>query len=133
MRRSRLSYAGWLLAVIAAGLASRSARASILPEFVTAYAGDTLWALMVFLILGFLLPGARILPLAGAALGIAFAVEFSQLCEAGWLSRIRETRLGALVLGKGWVGTDLLCYTAGVGIGVAGEMVRGRCRVIRDR
>lgn len=97
------------------------------------YAGDTLWALMVFLGLGFLFPAARTPVLAGAALGIAFAVEFSQLCEADWLNRIRATRLGALVLGKGWVATDLLCYAVGVGIGAVGEVVGRKCRVISDQ
>lgn len=133
MRRSRIAYAGWVGAVIAAGLASRSARVSILPDFVTAYAGDTLWALMVFLLLGLLFPNARTAVLAGSALGIAFAVEFSQLCEADWLNRIRATRLGALLLGKGWVATDLLCYAVGVGIGVLGEIGGGKCRVPSDQ
>lgn len=132
MRRSRLAYAGWVAAVIVAGLASRSPRTSFLPDFVTIYAGDTLWALMVFLILGFLFPGARTAVLAGAALGLSFAVEFSQLCEADWLNRIRATRIGALALGKGWVVTDLLCYAVGVGIGLMGEIGTEKCRVIRD-
>ena len=121
MRRSRFAYAGWVTAVIAAGLASRSSRAAFLPAFVTDYAGDTLWALMVFLGLGLVFSNARTGVLAGAALGIAFGVEFSQLWEADWLNQIRATRAGALVLGKGWVATDLLCYAVGVGIGVLGE------------
>ena len=88
-----------------------------------------MWALMVFLGLGLLFPSARTTVLAASALGIAFAVEFSQLCEADWLSRIRSTRAGALVLGKGWVATDLLCYAVGVGIGVVGEVAGRKCRV----
>ena len=127
--RSRLVTAGWLAVVIAAGLASRSSRTFFLPDLVTTYAGDTLWASMVFLILGFVVPGARTVVLAGAALGIAFAVEFSQLCEADWLNRVRATRVGALVLGKGWVASDLLCYVVGVGIAVAGEMLGKRFRL----
>lgn len=119
--------------VIAAGLGSRSPRASFLPDFVATYAGDGLWALMVFLGLGFLFPSARTAVLAGSALGIAFAVEFSQLCEADWLNRIRATRAGALVLGKGWVATDLLCYAVGVGIGVLGEIGVRKCRGISDQ
>ncbi len=133
MRRRRIAYAGWVAVVIAAGLASRSAGASFLPDFATAYAGDTLWALMVFLALGFLFPGARTAVLAGSALGISFAVEFSQLCEMDWLKQIRATRVGALMLGQGWVATDLLCYAVGVGIGVAGEVGWRKCRVISDR
>ncbi len=127
--RNRWVRAGWLALVIAAGLGSRSAGASVLPGWVAAYAGDTLWALMVFLGLGLLFPAARTGILAAAALGISFAVEFSQLWEANWLDRIRATRPGALVLGRGWVATDLLCYAVGVGIGVAGEVVGRKCRV----
>jgi Protein of unknown function (DUF2809) len=126
-------YAGWVALVVAAGLGSRSSRASFLPDFVAAYAGDTLWALMVFLGLGFLVPAARTWQLAVVALGIAFAVEFSQLCEAAWLNRIRSTRAGALVLGKGWVATDLLCYAAGVGIGVLGEGMGRKGRVSSEQ
>lgn len=131
--RNRIARAGWLALVIAAGLGSRSAGASFLPDRITDYAGDTLWALMVFLILGLLFPAARTGVLAAAALGISFAVEFSQLWDADWLNRIRATRAGALVLGRGWVATDLLCYAAGVGIGVAGEMAGRKCRVPNDR
>ena len=130
MRRSRLAYAVWVVVVIAAGLASRSPRASFLPDFVTSFAGDTLWALMVFLMLGFLFPRARTGVLAVAALGIAFAVELSQFCEADWLNRIRATRLGALAMGRGWVATDLLCYAVGAGIGAVGEMAGRKYRAI---
>ena len=128
-RRNRIARAGWLALVIAAGLGSRSAGASFLPDWITDYAGDTLWALMVFLILGLLFPAARTGVLAAAALGISFAVEFSQLWDADWLNRIRATRAGALVLGRGWVATDLWCYSVGVGLGVAAEVVGRKCRV----
>lgn len=121
MRRNRWVYAGWIAVVIAAGLASRSRAAAGLPDLIAAYAGDTLWALMVFLMLGFIFPGARIGLLAAAAVGIAFAVEFSQLVQVDWLERIRSTRPGALVLGRGFLATDLLCYLAGVALGVVGE------------
>lgn len=123
MQRNRLVYAGWIGASIALGLLSRSARArAFLPEFLRTYAGDTLWALMVFLGLGLVFPRAKTGVIALAALGIAFAVEFSQLYEAEWINRIRATRVGGLVLGRGWVTTDLICYATGVALGAMGEM-----------
>jgi hypothetical protein len=121
MRRSRWRQAGWIVVVIAAGLASRSWAAAVLPDFIAAHAGDTLWALMVFLMLGFAFPGARTAVLAAAAVGVSFVVEFSQLVHVEWLDRLRATRAGALVLGRGFLATDLLCYLAGVALGVAGE------------
>jgi len=133
MQRSRLVYAGWIAVVIAVGLASRSARVGVfLPEFVRAYAGDTLWALMMFLGLGLVFPRTRTGGIALAALGISFAVEFSQLYQAEWIDRIRATTIGGLVLGRGWVATDLICYAVGVGIGAVGETLK-KCRGISER
>jgi hypothetical protein len=130
MQRNRLVYAGWIIAVIAAGLLSRSPEAgAFLPAFVRTYAGDALWALMVFLGLGLMFPRARTGALALAAVGIAFAVEISQLYEADWINGIRATRIGGLVLGRGWVTTDLICYSVGVVLGAMGEKIR----VLRER
>jgi hypothetical protein len=136
MKRNRLVYGGWLAVVIGVGMMSRSTRAGeFLPEFVRAYAGDTLWALMVFLGLGLVFPRARTGVIALAALGISFAVEFSQLYQADWIDRIRATRVGGLVLGRGWVATDLICYAVGVAIGAVGEGLKKfasfQCEVFR--
>jgi len=121
------------VAVIAMGLVSRSAGArAFLPEFVRTYAGDTLWALMVFLGLGIVFPRARTGTIVLAAIGIAFAVEFSQLYETDWINRIRAMRIGGLALGRGWVTTDLVCYTVGVALGALAETWK-KCRGIRDR
>jgi len=83
---------------------------------VARYAGDTLWAAMVFWLLAIVWPRARTRGLAIGALGIALGVEVSQLYHAGWIDAIRQTRLGALVLGSGFLWSDLACYTVGVGV-----------------
>ena len=85
------------------------------------YAGDTLWALMVFLLVSTLLAGRPILLRAVITLALAFLVEISQLYHAPWIDAIRQTTLGGLVLGFGFLWTDLACYTAGVMIGVIAE------------
>ncbi|RYD24244.1 MAG: DUF2809 domain-containing protein [Verrucomicrobiaceae bacterium] len=126
MRRNRLLYAVWIAMVIVIGLATRSRRTSFLPDFIRDYAGDTLWALMVFLLLGFIFPRTRTVTLTIAALAISFSVEFSQIYQADWINEIRATRIGALVLGRGWVPVDLLCYTVGVIIGLIGEILANR-------
>lgn len=100
---------------IAAGLASRR-YPELLPEFVARYAGDTLWAAMVFWLLAMLWPRARTRGLAIGALGIAVGVELSQLYHSPWIDTIRETRLGALALGSGFLWSDLACYAVGVGV-----------------
>lgn len=103
-----------LLSVIVLGLASRK-----LPVFSALFGnspGDALWAVMVFVGLALVFPRTRTVPLAIAALSIAFAVEFLQLYQAPWIQQIRATTLGHLALGSTFYWPDLLAYTVGVGI-----------------
>lgn len=121
--RDRWLYAALLGVVIAAGLASRSALAVHLPVFVATYAGDTLWALTVFLGLGLVFRRVRPSLIASMALVFAFSVEASQLYQADWINAIRSNRLGALLLGNGFKWSDLACYTVGVAIGFTVETI----------
>jgi hypothetical protein len=121
MHRPRLIYVFAILIVIAAGLASRSPTAAHLPHFLATYSGDTLWALTVFLILGFIFQKAPTITLAAAAVAISFSVEFSQLYQAPWIIQLRQTLPGKLLLGAGFLWSDLLCYLSGIAIGVMAE------------
>src|SRR5262245_11374615 len=125
--RRRPVYLAAIVVVIAAGLASRRFRSS-LPAFIGDYAGDTLWALMVFLGLALLLPKASTVRLAGVALLIAYLDELSQLYHAPWIRAIRRNWAGGLLLGDQFVWSDLLCYTAGVLMGAAAEVLVGHFR-----
>jgi len=111
--RSRTLCAGLLLLTVATGLASRRFPAWQ-PELVSRYAGDTLWAAMVFWGLALLGPRAKTLALSGGAIAIAWVVELSQLYRAPWLDAVRATRMGALALGQGFLWSDLACYVLGV-------------------
>ncbi|MFP2926427.1 DUF2809 domain-containing protein [Pyxidicoccus sp. 3LG] len=113
VRRARLTTLVLAVLVLLLGLASRS-KSLPWPAFFAAYAGDTLWALLVFLLLRFVAPGRPALHVAGAALAFSFAVELSQLYQAPWLNAVRRTLPGRLVLGAGFLWSDLVCYTAGV-------------------
>jgi Protein of unknown function (DUF2809) len=107
-----------LLAIVCMlGLGSRHF-ASNLPAVVATYAGDTLWALALFLFLGLILYRVSTGRIAALALVISLLVEVSQLYHAPWIDSIRRTRLGGLVLGFGFLWSDLVCYAAGVGLGV---------------
>jgi hypothetical protein len=114
-----------LLLVPVLGLGSRS-RAAWLPDFIAAYAGDTLWAAMVYFCLVFLLPRLALRHAAIAALALSFLVEFSQLYHAPWLDVLRAHKLGALLLGRGFLGSDLLCYTAGVALAAGTDLLLPR-------
>ncbi|MFT5130988.1 MAG: hypothetical protein ACI8W8_004621 [Rhodothermales bacterium] len=132
MRRHRPTYAGLIVLMVILGLASRSPMAELLPKFVGTYAGDTLWALMIFLLLGFVWREASTAKLATAAMAFAFGIELSQLYQADWINAIRDTRLGGLVLGFGFKWSDLLCYTLGCGLGVCCELRSSRSSLLQD-
>ena len=78
--RHRTTYALWVGLVIILGLASRSDVVA-LPPIVAKYVGDALWALMLFLGLGFILPTRRTLSVAVLSVAVSCAVEFSQRGE----------------------------------------------------
>ena len=120
MRRSQPLYVLLVLAVIAAGLASRR-YPDLLPAQLGKYPGDALWALMVLLLIGLARPSWPVGRVAAAALATSFAVEFSQLYQADWINAIRHTTLGHLVLGSTFNALDLLAYTAGVAVGAVAE------------
>ena len=89
-----------------------------LPGFISVYAGDTLWSLAAFLGIGLVLPRASTRTIALLAISFSVAVEISQFYHAPWIDSIRQTTLGGLVLGFGFLWNDLACYAVGVGLGV---------------
>lgn len=122
MLKIRLAYAIAAAVVIVAGLASRKYRLE-LPLILGEYGGDTLWALMVFLLISVVMPGNPLKMRATAALIISFFVEFSQLYQASWIVSIRQTKLGGLILGHGFLWTDFICYFVGIVIGAFSESI----------
>ncbi len=106
------------------GIGSRR-YAHALPWFLAAYAGDTLWALAAFLGIGLILPRASTRKIAILAMTFSVAIELSQLYHAPWIDSIRNTTIGGLTLGFGFLWSDLVCYAFGVGLGVAIEILSG--------
>ena len=119
---TRVRYMLCAVAVVALGLGTRR-YGTYLPAFVARYAGDTLWALMVFLGLGIMAPKTPTLYRAILSLVVSYAVEFSQLYHEPWIDSLRHTTLGGLVLGFGFLWSDLACYTVGVVAGAAIDAV----------
>ena len=117
MKRNRIHYLILIIGTIIIGLASRF-YSKYLPEFVNLGLGDTLWALMVYWILGFFFSRISIARLAFLSLSVCFLVEFSQLIQADWINAIRNNTLGALILGRGFLWSDLIAYSLGVGLGM---------------
>jgi len=111
--RSRTSYWTLLVTTIGLGLATRNPHLRF-PDVMATYGGDTLWAAMVYWLLALWRPRAPIPVRTAAALCIATAVECSQLYRAPWIMALRDHPLGALVLGQGFLWSDLVCYAVGV-------------------
>ena len=122
VKRNRAIYIILTVTVILSGLASRKYQ-EFLPSFLAEYSGDTLWALMIFLISGFFFSYNSTLLNAAVALLFCFAVEFSQLYQAEWINMIRQTKIGGLILGYGFLWSDLLCYAAGISAGAIIEIL----------
>ncbi|KAA6449406.1 ribosomal maturation YjgA family protein [Bacillus swezeyi] len=112
-KRSRIWQASLTLAAMAAGLLSR--KMSGMPDIVNSYAGDALWALMIFFGFGFLFNRAATKTVALAALSFCYLIEFSQLYHAPWIDHLRAAPLGGLILGYGFLWSDLLAYLLGTG------------------
>ncbi len=118
--RRPLAYIGLLAMTIALGVGSRRF-GSVLPGFIATYAGDMLWALALFLVLGLVLPRVATARVAVLALAGSLLVELSQLYHAPWIDSVRQTTIGGLVLGFGFLWSDLACYAMGIGLGVTLE------------
>lgn len=106
--KKRLAYLGMLLFVIVLGLLSR--KLATVPLAV----GDGLWAVAVYLAWRVFIPDWQAKQVFGLALFTAFAVEFSQLLTWSWLVELRQTTLGHLLLGQGFLWSDLLAYSVGL-------------------
>lgn len=125
---SRLLYGFLITIVISIGICTRE-YPILFPMWFGKYAGDTLWALMVFLCIGFIFNKWLIRKVAAAALAFSFLIEISQLYHKPWIDSIRLTRLGSLILGYGFLWSDLVCYTVGIMIGALLEIVLSVIRI----
>ena len=73
------------------------------------------------LLVSILLAGRTCAFRACIAIVSAYLVEVSQLYHAPWIDTIRQTTLGGLVLGHGFLWSDFACYSVGVTAGVVAE------------
>ncbi|PPQ16266.1 DUF2809 domain-containing protein [Bradyrhizobium sp. AC87j1] len=116
--RTSLIRAALALAVIVCGLSLRWYGFPLgLPAFVVKYGGSLLWATMVFLLVGVLLPRLSRSGLAAIALVIAVVVEFSRLVNTPLLDAFRLTTAGALLLGRIFSLWNLVAYAVGIAFG----------------
>jgi len=129
---SRSIHLALLVPTVALGLLSRTSVAAKTWPFFAEYGGDTLWAAALFFLIG-LAVGPR-LPLpqrAVLAVLLSFVVECSQLYHAPWIDALRATLPGKLILGQGFLWSDLLCYACGVLLALTVELAAQRAGPVR--
>ena len=115
MRRNRILYLILTIITIILGLLSRKVQG--LPQIISSYSGDALWALMVFFLFSFLFNKKSTIFILVISIIFSYGIEISQLYHAPWIDSIRATTLGGLILGFGFLWSELICYTVGIVIG----------------
>ncbi len=108
MNKLRLKYLLCVVAVIAAGLVSRKM------AFIPLWLGDALWAVMIYLLMRMIFIHTSVIKIAAWSLTFCFAIEISQVYQAPWINHIRSTLIGHLILGQGFLWSDLIAYTVGI-------------------
>ena len=99
------------------GLLSRT---NLTPKIIYPYLGDYLYAILYFLILGFLFNAQKTIQVTLTSIFLCFFIETSQLCQQDWINNIRSYKIGGLILGHGFLWTDIISYSLG---GITGYFV----------
>lgn len=120
MKKTRLLYFLLLIGIIILGLLSRKIEA--VPLFV----GDLLYAQLVYFIMRFVFINTKPLKIALLSLLTCYGIEICQLCQVQWLADIRSTQIGRLILGQGFLWSDMAAYTLGIAIAYGIETYRNR-------
>ena len=91
------------------------ANKQLFPQLINIWLGDALYAFMMFYIIAFFFTCRPAKTKGLTALIVCYGIELSQLYQAGWINTIRHTLPGRLILGSGFLWSDLMAYLAGIG------------------
>ncbi|MBO4598797.1 MAG: DUF2809 domain-containing protein [Bacteroidaceae bacterium] len=83
-------------------------------SFIPAETGDALWAMMIFCLWRIILQNKKLSVVAIASLVHCYLVEFSQMITWRWLVSFRQTFIGHMMLGQGFLWIDLIAYSVGI-------------------
>jgi Protein of unknown function (DUF2809) len=112
MLNLRLRYTGYAVALIAIALGLRRAW-SALPYWINVWIGDFLWGVMLYCVMvALFLPRNRWAATLWLVL-FCWVIEASQAWHTAWLDAFRDTTIGGLLLGHGFLWSDIAAYTAG--------------------
>ncbi len=115
MQRNLKIYIPIILLLLALGLPSRTIP-QFFPAWYVTYAGDFLWATLFFFLycLVFRLTTWQAFWIT---LATTYFIEFTQLFHPPWLTWLRSFKLIGLVIGYGFIWSDIVAYTLGISLG----------------
>lgn len=109
----RIKYLIITFIVMVMGLLSRKFM-FIFPKTIAPFVGDMLWAMMIYFGFRFVFLRLKLKENLILSIIFCFGIEISQLYQTNWLNDIRNTTLGGLVLGHGFLWMDLISYSIGI-------------------
>jgi hypothetical protein len=121
----RQIFIGLAVVLIVLGLGIRSRQGSF-PSCIAAYAPDALWAMLVFCLVVVCFPHLPTIKAVVVAVAFAYFIEFTQIYQDAWINHLRASRIGSLILGHGFLWSDLVCYSAGITFGATIDILYGR-------
>ena len=113
MIKRRAIYFILYLIVVPIGYATRKLPQLFHP-FIAEFGGDTLWAAMFVFLFRAIWSKTALWKLVLYTYLFTVAIEISQLYHAPWIDRLRSSFLGKMLLGSGFLWSDLACYLTGV-------------------
>jgi Protein of unknown function (DUF2809) len=100
------------------GLGSRM-RGIPMPGLVRTYGGDVLSATCIFFGIRYVAHQRNLLRCAAIGFIICVLIELQQLYPGAWLVHLRDDTPLGILLGHGFLWSDIACYTVGTTIGAA--------------
>lgn len=119
----KFTYFAAIAVTILSGIFVRAKR-HWFPDWINLWLGDLLYAFMMYFIVALLV--RKSMPVKARAiitLIICYCIELSQLYRAECINMVRATMPGRLVLGNGFLLSDLIAYTAGVAAALCVDML----------
>lgn len=120
----RLIFACAIIILCVSALLARKA-AGYSPNFFNTYYPDTAWTMAVYCGFGLIFNRGKIFNLS-AAIITSYIIEISQLFSMPLLSAARSTVIGGLILGYGFLWSDIICYTVGALLCFTAEILINR-------
>lgn len=110
LKRNRFVYLTLIIITILIGLLSRT---ELVSKTIPLLFGDYLYGLLLFWIVGLLYNKTGSLKVALVSILLCYLIETFQIYQADWINNIRSNKLGALILGHGFLWNDIISYTLG--------------------